>query len=306
MFKRMDTPTTIKLSVGICALNEEANIGRLLHALGTQRREGFILEEIIINSDGSTDGTAQQARNSAVVGVEVWERNERKGKSYRQREIFQNFRGDVLLMLDADILPADEFFLERLLAPILSGQEVGLVSCPLRALSPQTMVERLVNVSVTAKERLLQQNNAGDNIFACHGPVRLFSRQLIAAYGSEDVVSEDAYSYLLCKKIGLPFVYVTTTFVWFRSPQTLADYRKQGVRFRLGQKELGELFGVAFVEEMHRVPLKLVLTVGLQTLFRHPFYAIGFACLLASVQVVHLFQKDQPLTWSMAASSKKL
>lgn len=306
MFKRMDTPTTIKLSLGICALNEEANIARLLRALGAQRSDGFVLEEIIVNSDGSTDGTAQEVRSAGVARAVVWEQGERKGKSYRQREIFQKFRGDVLLMLDADILPADEFFIERLLVPFLSGREVGLVSCPLRALPPLTLVERLVNVSVAAKEQLLQQHNVGDNIFACHGPVRLFSRQLIAAYGSEDVVSEDAYSYLLCKKIGLSFVYVTTTFVWFRSPQTLADYHKQGVRFRLGQKELVRLFGVAFVEEAHRIPLRLVLGVGLRTLIRHPLYVIGFACLLASVQIVYLFKKEQPLTWSMVASSKKL
>jgi len=47
----------ITVSIGIPAYNEEANIGKLLSSLIKQKEAGFIIKEIIVVSDQSTDKT---------------------------------------------------------------------------------------------------------------------------------------------------------------------------------------------------------------------------------------------------------
>ena len=53
----------LNLSLGIMAYNEEANIGRLLHALLSQRLTRAILKEIIVVASGSSDKTINIVRD---------------------------------------------------------------------------------------------------------------------------------------------------------------------------------------------------------------------------------------------------
>jgi len=45
------------ITVGVCAYNEEANIGKLLAQILTQRTKEFRIKEVIVVSSGSTDKT---------------------------------------------------------------------------------------------------------------------------------------------------------------------------------------------------------------------------------------------------------
>ncbi len=45
------------ISIGIPAFNEAVTIKRLLRSVLAQKEKGFVLREIIVLCDGSTDGT---------------------------------------------------------------------------------------------------------------------------------------------------------------------------------------------------------------------------------------------------------
>ena len=45
----------LTITIAICALNEEANIGKLLDSIMIQEEEGYKLEKILVISDGLTD-----------------------------------------------------------------------------------------------------------------------------------------------------------------------------------------------------------------------------------------------------------
>ena len=53
----------LSVSVGIPALNEELNIKQLLTAILRQEEDSFVLREIIVVSDGSTDETVALAKS---------------------------------------------------------------------------------------------------------------------------------------------------------------------------------------------------------------------------------------------------
>ncbi len=100
---RRAQPDRITLSIIIPTLNEAAYLPRLLDALARQTRPA---DEVIVADAGSTDGTAELARSrgARVVrgGVPAVGRN----AGARAAE------GDLLLFLDADVLPPPDF-LER-------------------------------------------------------------------------------------------------------------------------------------------------------------------------------------------------
>src|SRR3989344_8939516 len=85
----MKLPILKKVSIGIPAYNEEANIKNLLTALLAQKQENFELLEIIVISDGSDDNTVEQAKSLASEKISVIDGKDRKGQAQRQNEIME-------------------------------------------------------------------------------------------------------------------------------------------------------------------------------------------------------------------------
>src|SRR5689334_482537 len=101
------------LSIGIPAYNEQANIKDLITALMNQVQENFVLEKIIVASDGSTDQTEQIVRSISDTRVQLIADGQRKGQAARQNEIIEQLKSDLLLLLNADVLPTDNNFIEN-------------------------------------------------------------------------------------------------------------------------------------------------------------------------------------------------
>src|SRR3989304_6639199 len=92
------------VTVAISALNEAHNITAFLRSVLSQKEEGFVLEKILIISDGSTDQTAELARALNSDKIEVRKYGERIGKSSRLNEIYKDLRSDILVQSDADVV----------------------------------------------------------------------------------------------------------------------------------------------------------------------------------------------------------
>lgn len=103
------------VSVIIPALNEASTIAEVVEVA---RRCSFIHEAIVV-SDGSTDRTAQVAREA---GATVYELASHAGKGQAILHGVSRAHGDILLFLDADLLGLTVIHLERLLMPVLSGE----------------------------------------------------------------------------------------------------------------------------------------------------------------------------------------
>src|SRR3989344_6673402 len=112
----------ITVSIGISAYNEEANIKKLLLSLLTQKRIGFKIKEIVILSDGSNDKTISLAKSVDSNLIKIIDRKIRRGKVIRQNEILKLINSDVLVLLDADVIPANNMLLRNLVKPILEDK----------------------------------------------------------------------------------------------------------------------------------------------------------------------------------------
>src|SRR3990167_1926583 len=221
------TPVSRKsptVSIGISAYNEEKNIRGLLESVLGQTEDGFELAEILVVSDGSTDQTADRIREVLDPRVKLVVSDTREGKTTQQNRIMSLVKGDIVVLFDADVIPENKMCLTYLVRPLIGDPTVGMVGAKVLPVAGKTWFENVINHSNQFKAELFEKTRNGDNIFSCHGRARAFSKAFAAEVKWPDIFSEDAYSYLRCRSLGLRFVYAPDATVLFRSPDNFRDY----------------------------------------------------------------------------------
>jgi polyisoprenyl-phosphate glycosyltransferase len=106
----------LRTSAIIAAYNEEKTLAEVLGALTGSR----LVDEIIVVSDGSTDGTVDIARG--FEGVTTIALRENWGKGYAMRVGVDYARGDVLFFVDGDMFDLTQEHIEALLRPVLRDE----------------------------------------------------------------------------------------------------------------------------------------------------------------------------------------
>lgn len=120
--KRYITPYTTFI---ISAYNEEKGIRRKIeNTLELDYPKNLI--QIIVVSDGSTDGTIQIVREYEKRGIELIELKERKGKESGQNEAVKRARGEILIFSDVATM-LDKNGLREIVANF-DDPEIGCVS----------------------------------------------------------------------------------------------------------------------------------------------------------------------------------
>ncbi len=252
------------VTIGIPALNEEANIGYLLNDLINQEIDGFILERIIVASDGSIDSTADIVYAFKSNKVVLINGKDRLGKAERENEILYKTNSDVLVLLDADISVPDKGFLKKLITPIIYG-EAGMTSAALEELPARTYFEKVLGVSMKLKTNLFKEFKKGNNVYNCHGPARAFVKEMYKQFRFIGSSGEDMYSYLVCKRLGFKFSYVSSSKVLYRLPSNPTDHYKQSSRYLDSIEDNKKIFGDEFVDNEFKITRSVFLKAAVKS-----------------------------------------
>ncbi len=294
------------VSIGIPAYNEEANIKKLLSSLLRQKGNSFILKEIIVVSDSSTDNTVKEIQSVQDKRIKLIQNKKRLGQALSQGKIFKKFRGDIIILLNADVLPDSDFFIQNSIKPFYKNKKIGLVGIKLKLVKAETFFERIINFSASYKNNIFSSWKNGNNLLLCCGRARVFSASFANKLKWRSMVSEDAYSYLKCLSAGYLFVYNQDAKVFYKSPNSFTDHIRQSKRFLAGPDEMLNYFDAKFVKENYTVPILITLRETLKFFLRNPFY---FGCYL----VIYLYIKIRPnkdryvnSIWTPSISSKSL
>ena len=121
------------VSVVIPTLNAGAGFTMLLESIRSQQFTGGI--EIVVIDSGSKDGTLDMAREADAITLTVSPGGFNHGRARNQA--IAKARGEFIILTVQDALPADDFWIDKLLAPLredsgLAGS-YGLQQAPLDA-----------------------------------------------------------------------------------------------------------------------------------------------------------------------------
>jgi len=134
------------VSIGICAYNEEKNIGRLLSFLQKERFE-FNLKEIIVVASGCTDRTVNIVRKFTRKNkkIKLIVERKRRGKASAVNVILRKAKGEVIVFIGADNIPL-RGSINKLVKPLLK-EGVGASSghpIPMEGKGLKAKVEEIV------------------------------------------------------------------------------------------------------------------------------------------------------------------
>jgi cellulose synthase/poly-beta-1,6-N-acetylglucosamine synthase-like glycosyltransferase len=114
----------ITAGIGVCAYNEEKNIGQLLERLTRQRvLQPFDLREIVVVASGCTDSTEDIVREwtRRDKRIRLISEPTRTGKSHAVNLLLKSIKSDIFIMENADTLPENDLTINRLLQPFLDA-----------------------------------------------------------------------------------------------------------------------------------------------------------------------------------------
>ena len=229
------------ITIGICAYNEEWNIGELLsNILNTQKIPSDA--EIIAVCSGCKDRTPEIVREFARKDsrVRLIEEPKRLGKAAAVNKVLANAKGEQIVLISADVIPRENCIMS--LAATMEDSRVG-IACgkpePIRrgGTLVKGLVETLWGFHNWQLERL---NHAGVLMHASE----VFSiRSGIVKQIPRGLVNDDAFLAVSAKYKGYRIKYVPDSEVKVFGPQTISDYLKQRRRIIAGHYQVHSATG---------------------------------------------------------------
>lgn len=307
MKKKIYKPDKVKVSIAIPARNEEGNISALLEQIYSQKRSNWQLSEVIVICDGCQDRTAAQAESFAGENLQVKEYKIRKGKVLRINQILKTFKGEILLILDADIRIKDNRLVENLVKEFSLSQDVKLVGGNVRVYPPETFFQKAILTSYRIYYDSRDQLKNGHNVFGCSGAC-LALRQDFAKNINlpQGIMAEDVYFYLDCLKQGFEFRHSQKAVVYHKLASNIRDFLRQMFRSHPESVKIvyTKYFGDLVSREFNR-PWGFYLKSIFKSFVENPVCTIYMIVLkLVCKPLFYLVSANYKLGWFTAASTK--
>lgn len=294
------------LTVAVCAYNEGANIANFLNSVLKQKERGYTLKKVIVISDGSTDDTLAKIRKFKTQKIRLVVHNNRKGKSARLNEIYQNLTTDFLFQSDADVILAGKLVLARMLK-VLIDPKVAMVSGNAEPYSPKTLMERAIHVSRNAYHPLKTTFKEGNNRFSVNGRILAYRSTFVKSVVIPNgVIGNDAFTYFACLQRGLSYRYAEDAIAHYRSPMTLYDHVKQNTRFLAVSRCMKEYFPKELVAREYALPIQQKFYLLSLQFMKHPILSIFIFTINRYCQILGILQSEQMHgPWNISESTKK-
>ncbi len=236
---------SIPVSIGICAYNEGTRVRCLLESVQAQSLPAPLeLREILVVASGCTDGTEGVVRAFAERDprIRLIRQESRLGKASAINEILRAYRGELLVLANADARLGAGSLL-HLLGPFLESPEI-LLACG--APVPLTdgarlpaFVERaqwaIHNRSLATLSRLGAANHCCDELLALR-------RGFVEALPS-DLINDGAYLGVVAGLHGQTVRFSADATVYVRVPRSLQGLVQQRRRLLVGHHQIRDLLG---------------------------------------------------------------
>ena len=301
----MDSPNRdgnpIKASIGIMAHNEAANVGQLLEALVLQDTTQVQIDEILVVSSGSIDGTDEIVRQweKKDPRIRLLRQAKREGKASAINLFIEEATNDILVLESADTLPLSNT-VENLVRP-LRDKGVGMTGGrPVPLNSEKTMIGAVVHLMWDLHHRLaLESPKLGEMVAF---------RKVIDSIPLQSAVDEASLEAVI-QRAGFALLYVPEAIVLNKGPESIRDFIIQRRRIQAGHLWLrsnsGYQVSTTKVPRILRHLVQATPRSGMGLLFGAAaiiLEALGRGLGWLDFQVL----KKNPFVWKVAQSTKSL
>ena len=301
-----------RISVGICAYNEQQNIGRLLRNLLTQQKLQKD-SEIIVVCSGCTDSTAQIVTDFTKKDsrVKLIEEGERLGKSSAINKILENYTGEFIFLIPSDVIPAKAAIAlmtrkmeEDSRIGVMGGSPIPTNNADGYSGYLSHLMWRIHNKTLGYLDDLKLNNHAsGEFMVLRHGIVNKLPL---------DVVNDDAYIAVSASSKGCIVKYCDEAKVYIKAPENIADYIRQRRRVVYGHfrvKQITKKYPQTVENMLFSKPQKS-LHVLEQEMSERPkeslklFVAIFIEALVNILAISDLILRKKHTVWAVSKSTK--
>lgn len=294
--------------IAIAAYNEEANIKNLLETLVKQKEKSFKLKQILVVSDGSRDRTVEEARSVKDKRIKVVDGKSNLGKVSRLNKVFADFKEDVLVNYDADVLITDVFATEKLVRPFVVTDDLGVSFGNQKTVAPTTLIESFAVFGFEVWDEVKRNIGFKAKRFSSYGSNRAFSKAFLKEYRVPRVkgISEDSYSFYYTVQKNIKVAHVKNSVVYVRLASEFKDYVKQMSRYLTNPRILRDIFGDAMIDKYENIDKFTKLKAYIVTSFRYsPHISIGYFLLQFYTKIKRNSYKPE-LVYTSISSSKNL
>lgn len=296
----------IKISVGIAAFNEEKSISQVIEGLLAQEKKVWDYAEILIYCDGCSDKTAQIARSYIAKNqfIRVIEDKHNKGKIYRVNQMLKNFKGDILLMIDADLQIMSANLVSSVVKEFINNPNTMLVGGNVRVEDPVGFFQKSIYTSYQVYYEF--RAKYPNSIFWCAAGCMAIRRKFAKTIQIPSTFADDTFIYFTCLKSGYDFRSCSEAVVYSKLAANLRDYLKQ--MFRTHPEAIKvmqeQYFGEVVEREFHRDRSEYLKAV-LKVFISNPIGTIYMGSIkLACKPFFPVISKKYKLTWFTADSTK--
>lgn len=305
----------LKVSIGICAHNEESNIGNLLRNIGKQSLPSSSgLEEIIVVSSGSTDRTDEIVDQIAKEDkrIKLITEKERTGKSQALNILFGKTNGEILVVVSADTKPL-QGSLKRLVE--LMKPNIGGACARTLPINEKSTIMEFCNLFLwKVHNRVLNEESEKGTLSHLGGDMWAIKKGIVH-HIPEDVINDDAYLGIALKKRGWQIKFVPNAKAFIKGPATPVEFIHQRERIVIGHKQVEEIFGFgsstigAFALKKPLFSLKmLVAEVRTNGISDYPKIFVGLFLEMVAQTLgrINFRKRSRYLKWKQIRSTKAI
>lgn len=295
------------LTVGIAAHNEENNIESIIRQVLAQKGN-FVLDNILVEVDGSTDGTLnivkQMAMEEAIIKLNPdlsW-----VGKSARLNNMFEASESDVFVILDADILLEGEHVFDKLIAGF-ANETVGIVSSNNQPLQGNNFWSRVTQIAEDLWYESRKDFNGGVCIYNNSGCCVALSKNFYKSFKMPvNTIGDQHVIYLNLIRKNLRFVFMKEAIVYYATADNLKDILSQLSRSSDAEEFELENLGKSYAQEFV-IPIPYKINAIIKLLLRDPIFTLVSIACLSALKFIRL--KSDPINlkglWNPIMSTKR-
>jgi len=300
----------ITVTIGIPAYFAQENIEPLLRSLVVQEQKNQKIVEILVFSDGSTDNTVQNAQKVKDKRIKIIEPKKRGGMAKGLLHMLSIFKGNTFLLLNDDIVIVDPKLVDKMVAPLLKNENVGLIGGNPQPFKGKTFVEKSGISAFNGYSNFRYSYKNGNTKYTCDGKLMLLTRDFVNSIkfpkSVKNMGNVDIYLYLSCIENNFAYRFAKNAKVLFQYPATTRDYVNWVTRNNSNAELLEKRFG-GLVDREFYVPKGLLYKSLIQEFLKNPLHSLSIYILgLYCNQKAKRVSRNFSAMWEPVNSTKNL